>query len=375
MVVQQENGPATSSYDLKNGNTETTPYQNGTVGWAGLYPDGTLGLANSIDLTDFNSNDGDTKLYDMQNGAVVPSPGLNEFATRIALPSFSPDGKHAAFALYEGPGTADIKPNGGRSLVSMDFDLPTRTFSNPQKLWETTAADERPAFNSFFPSSDAVVFQRRWNGDNGDPLASWHGARSELWWVDLATHTAAPLNGVNGIGPDGKRYVQTAPNQHDEDDRVNYEPSISPVASGGYAWMVFMSRRLYGNVATSAPWNSDPRQFDTRKDYTTKKIWMVALDVNPTPGKDPSHPAFYIPGQEIQGSNSRPFFSLEPCVTDRGTCTTGIDCCTGFCRDGLCVPPPTDECSKLDEKCATSADCCAETQARCVGGFCAVVLR
>jgi hypothetical protein len=375
MVVQQENGPTTSSYDLKNGNTETTPYQNGTVGWAGLYPDGTLGLANSIDLTDFNSNDGDTKLYDMTNGAVVPSPGLNEFATRIALPSFSPDGKHAAFGLWEGPGTADIKPNGGRTLVSMDFDLGTKTFSNPQKLWETTVNEEKVAFSSFFPSSNAVVFQKRWNGDNGDPLASWYGARSELWWVDLATHTAAPLDGVNGIGPDGKRYIQSASNQHDEDDRLNYEPSISPVASGGYAWMVFMSRRLYGNVATSAPWNSDPRQFDTRVDYTTKKIWMVALDVNPTPGKDPSHPAFYIPGQEIQGSNSRPFFSLEPCVTDRGTCTTGIDCCTGFCRDGLCVPPPTDECSKLDEKCSTTADCCAETLARCVGGFCAVVLR
>jgi hypothetical protein len=135
-----------------------------------------------------------------------------------------------------------------------------------------------------------------------------------------------------------------------------------------------MSRRLYGNVATSAPWNSDPREFDTRVDYTTKKIWMVALDLNPKPGKDPSHPAFYIPGQEIEGSNSRPFFALTPCVTDRGTCTTGIDCCTGFCRDGLCVPPPNHGCSKLDEKCTTSADCC-ENAGTCIGGFCEVSIR
>jgi hypothetical protein len=374
MVVQQENGPATSTYDLKNGNAESKPYKDGTVGWAGLYPDGALGLANSIDLTDFDSNDGDTALYDMNTGAAVASPGLNDFATQIALPAFSPDGKHAAFGFWNGKGNADIQPSDGKQLVVMDFDIGSRTFANPRKLWEAPADGQRVAFNSFFPSSDALVFQRRWNGNTGDPLASWKGAKSDLWWVDLATRTATPLANANGIGADGKRYVPTGANDHAEDERLNYEPSISPVPSGGYAWMVFMSRRLYGNVATSAPWNSDPREFDTRVDYTTKKIWMVALDLNPKPGKDPSHPAFYIPGQEIEGSNSRPFFALTPCVTDRGTCTTGIDCCTGFCRDGLCVPPPNHGCSKLDEKCTTSADCC-ENAGTCIGGFCEVSIR
>ncbi|HVU05427.1 MAG TPA: hypothetical protein VHE30_26955 [Polyangiaceae bacterium] len=375
MVVQHENGPDTSSYDLKNGNTETTPYATGTVGWAGLSPDGTLGLANSIDLTNFDSNDGDTKLYDMTTGAVVPSPGLNEFATQIGLPSFSPDGKHVAFSLWAGPGGAGITPNDGHDLVAMDFDPATKTFSHPVKLWTAPGADQRPAFNSFLPDSSGVVFQRHFKGDNDDPLASWYGARSELWWVDLATKTAVPLANVNGLGPDGRRYVPTGPNDHGTDETLNYEPSISPVGSGGYAWMVFMSRRLYGNVATSDPWASDPRTHDTRVDYTTKKIWMAAIDLQTTPGKDPSHPAFYIPGQELQGSNSRPFFSLSPCVTDRGTCTTGIDCCTGFCRDGLCVPPPADQCSRVDEKCTTTSDCCADSHARCVGGFCSVIVR
>jgi hypothetical protein len=374
MVVQQENGPTTSTYDLKNGNAESAPYKDGTVGWAGLYPDGKLGLANSIDLTDFDSNDGDTRLYDMTTGDVVPSPGLNEFATQIALPSFSPDGKHAAFGFWAGPGTADIQPNGGKQLVAMDFDVTTKTFSNPKKLWEAPADGQRVAFSSFFPQSNALVFQRRWQGNTGDLLASWQGARSELWWVDLASGKTAPLNIANGLAADGSRYVPTADNDHQTDDTLNYEPSISPVASGGYAWMVFMSRRLYGNVATSAPWNSDPRQFDTRVDYTTKKIWMVALDLNPKPGKDPSHPAFYIPGQEMQGSNSRPFFSLQPCVTDRGTCSTGIDCCTGFCRDGLCVPPPEHSCSQVEERCTADGDCC-EGAGTCIGGFCARTIR
>jgi hypothetical protein len=373
MVVQHGNDyTQTASIDLKNGNLASDPYRNGTLGWAGLYPDGSMGLANSIDVTGSDSNQGDTRLYDMTNGAVIPSPGLNEFATQIGLPAFSPDGKHAAFTLFAGPSTAAIGPANGRKLVVMDFDLATKTFSNPRLLWDSMANDQRPAFNTFMPDSDAVMFQHRW--DNGDLASSWHGSRAQLWWVDLATRTPHLLDRANGIGADGKRYIPTGPNQHDQDERLNYDPSISPVASGGYAWMVFMSRRLYGNVATSGPWETDPRNFDIRTNIATKKLWMTAIDLNAKAGTDPSHPAFYIPGQELKGINSRPFVTLQPCVTDRGTCRTGVDCCTGFCRDGLCRPQIQNECSKIDEKCATAADCC-DAAARCVGGFCAIILK
>jgi hypothetical protein len=375
MIVQHgthEEYRETATYDLKNGNAQSEPYKPGTVSWAGLYPDGKLGLANSMNVTGSPSNDGDTKLYDMATGAVVPSPGLNEFATRIGLPAFSHDGKHAVFSFFEGPSTTAVGPANGRKLVAMDFNLATKTFSNPRLLWEAPANDQRPSFVTSMPTSDAVVFQNRWQGaqGNNDTFSTWHGALGNLWWVDLATHTAHSLDRVNGIGTDGKSYLPKGANNHDQDERLNYEPSISPVASGGYAWMVFMSRRQYGNVATSDPWAADPREHDIRKDITTKKLWMAAIDLNAKPGTDPSHPAFYIPGQEIQGVNSRPFLALQPCITDRGTCNTGIDCCTGFCRNGLCATPPVDECSKLDEKCDTAADCC-DARNRCIGGFCA----
>lgn len=362
----------TATYDLKNGNAESEPYRPGTVGWAGLYPDGTLGLANSINVTGSPSNQGDTKLYDMATGDVVQSPGLNDFATRIGLPAFSHDGKHAAFTFFEGRSGGNVGQANGRKLVAMDFDLATKTFSNPRLLYQSSADNQRPSWVTFMPTSDAVVFQNRWAGSNGDTFSTWYGARGDLWWVDLATATAHRLDKVNGLNPDGSSYLPDGPNNHNEDERLNYEPSISPVASGGYAWMVFMSRRRYGNVATSDPWHADPRDHDIRTNITTKKLWMAAIDLNPKPGTDPSHPAFYIPGQEIKGVNSRPFLALQPCVTDRGTCTTGIDCCTGFCRDGLCRPPPDNECAKRDEKCETSADCCNPSD-RCIGGFCAAL--
>ncbi len=368
MVVQHgDDYMMTSTYDLKNGNAESTPYPKGTAGWAGLSPDGKLALLNSVDVTGTQSVMGATKLIDAVTGADVASTGLTTFATRIGLPTFSPDGEHVAFVFVEGKSTPDIG-NANRQLVSMDFDAKTTTFSNPRLLW-TPGNNERPAFSTFMPTSDAVVFQRRYSGDND--YSSWHGSRADLWWVDLATHKAAALGQLNGIGTDGKSYLPTNDKNHAQDERLNYEPSISPVASGGYAWIVFMSRRMYGNVATRDPWQSDPREEDIHgDDPTTKKLWMAAIDLNAKPGTDPSHPAFYIPGQELHGVNSRPFFALQPCITDRGACSSGIDCCTGLCRDGLCAPPDEHKCSNVDEKCTTSADCC-DVRNRCIAGFCA----
>jgi hypothetical protein len=387
MVVQHgDQYNRTSSYDLKNNNTETTMTPDDKHGWSGLSPDGRLGLANTEDVTGSNSNEPATALYDMASGNVVNpaggAQGIGDFVTRMALPAFSPDGKHAAFTFVDGPSAGAIGGQNGKQLVSIDFDGTTNGFSNPQKLWEAgNQNNERPAFLTWVPSSDAVVFQRRWEG-NGD-YSSWNGARSELWWVDTATKTPKRLDSVTGIGPDGKVYLPTGPNGHDHDETLSYDPSISPVPSGGYAWMVFMSRRLYGNVATSGPFDSDPRAHDTHtactsdltnECYTTKKIWMAAIDLNAPPGTDPSHPAFYIPGQEIKGTNSRPFFALQPCISDAGVCSTGVDCCSGFCYDGFCKPPKQYECSKVGDKCTTTADCCPGSGAECIGGFCSVIL-
>ena len=113
---------------------------------------------------------------------------------------------------------------------------------------------------------------------------------------------------------------------------------------------------------------------------------MTAIDINGAPGTDWSHPAFYLPGQELGGGNIRAFWTLPPCEQNGSTCQSGTDCCNGFCRqvgdagaegDGspafACVAPPTG-CSNIDEKCATTADCCgtAASGIHCIAGFCAL---
>ena len=127
---------------------------------------------------------------------------------------------------------------------------------------------------------------------------------------------------------------------------------------------------------------------DPYEDAFYKRIWVAAITpkqgqggdvMSVGPLQDPSHPGFYLTGQSESG-NVRSFATLNPCLDNGEVCSSGLDCCCGFCSmaDGEaqgvcnCEPPP---CSKKNEKCATDADCCPpddpeQPQNRCIGGFC-----
>jgi hypothetical protein len=70
-------------------------------------------------------------------------------------------------------------------------------------------------------------------------------------------------------------------------------------------------------------------------------------------------------------ANHRAFAALDPCRQDGTSCETGIDCCSGFCTNGVCGPP--QQCANLDEACKTTNDCCNDAD-ECLGGFCGVVI-
>jgi hypothetical protein len=152
----------------------------------------------------------------------------------------------------------------------------------------------------------------------------------------------------------------SAQNQH-----LAYQPTVNPIAVGGYVWVVFVSPRDYGNEMLSV---SNPT-YENRK-----QLWVAAVDVNPQPGKDPSHPAFWLPGQDLTTINMSGYWALEACQQTGASCDQGFECCTGFCQasgDGglACVPPPSG-CSAVGNKCTTSADCCNSGSVTCIGGFC-----
>jgi hypothetical protein len=201
----------------------------------------------------------------------------------------------------------------------------------------------------------------------------------ELWWYDAKTKMSAALGRLNGI-VGGTLYLPTNDaNNHAAalEPLLNYEPAVCPIVSGGYAWVVFTSRRMYGNVATIDGYLSDPRNYDWQHQVTTKKLWVAAIDLNAPGGSDPSHPAFYLPAQELYAGNARGFWTAVPCRKDGDGCETGDECCGGYCRAGMaggalqCLSTPPS-CATEYEKCTTDADCCGHEGGNitCINNLC-----
>jgi hypothetical protein len=163
------------------------------------------------------------------------------------------------------------------------------------------------------------------------------------------------------------------------DNQLNYLPYVAPVQAGGFNWVMFTSRRMYGNIAYDDPWDAEAKN-ESGSPYAcssgvppAKKLWVSAVDSTFTPGTDPSHPAFYFPGQELAAGNSDAYWVSTACVAENGSCLTSDDCCGGSgaspttaCKvtDSSVFPPTRQcrlltECSDIGEACTTTDDCCS----------------
>ena len=98
--------------------------------------------------------------------------------------------------------------------------------------------------------------------------------------------------------------------------------------------------------------------YDGTTEITTKKLWVAAIDLNAKAGTDPSHPAFYLPAQELLAGNARGFWALAPCKADGMSCQSGDQCCNGYCEPGdgglVCASsPPMNSCSGVGDNANT----------------------
>jgi hypothetical protein len=315
----------------------------------------------------------DAKLFDTNAGTEITGSGVDPTAF---MPTFSIDGTKLIF-------TAMDSGSSGHALKMLDYDAAAKKFSNPVELfrdpvmflgWPFFMPDvvDEPVNSEVMTIPKArgkrAVFASGVVSDwaSQTPVAQLVGLGkphpSDLWWIDVDSKMAVPLNAANGLDEMGNLALPYG----DRDGHKNYYPTVSPVAAGGYFWMFFTSTRNYGNLWVKNDPVAQPE---------TKKIWVAAIDINGKPGSDPSHPAFFLDGQELESGNIRGFAALEPCRENASMCETGIDCCCGFCIDAACACKPPDTCAKLDEKCTTAADCCppttpGATPLKCIGGFC-----
>ena len=287
MIASYGDNQTGAIFDLKTGATHLRDQPDSAFTWGALYPDGSVMMSNGAlaggyppNVSGQEQGPRPSRLYDPRTGAIIPSADWDSRITAALMPSFAPDGKKIAFNHYDA--------GQGKSLSVMDFDITTRTFSN----FVDIAIDDTRflGWPTFLPGDQYVVFQA---GSREDYVTE-QGGKGDLAITSSGGQAIVSLDALNGVA-NGSTYLPYG----DAEAHLSYWPSVAPDVAGGYAWVAFTSRREYGNTITNASQDDDARQ----------KIWIAAIDVAPLPGKDPSHPAFFIDGQEMASGNMRPVWT------------------------------------------------------------------
>jgi len=327
------------------------------------------------------------------------SPGNWGLAgTTMMVPSFSPDSAKLVFIDGDSAGGAGWR----KGLSTLDFDQVGKVFSNRRLITSTWPRGDALKWPTFESDSRSVIFQSTVPGDyccrnswtkyGYMAPTNYYEDPGRLWSIDTQAATPVPV-----------ALTKLNSGERAKDANKSYQPTMLPVAAGGYRWVVFTSTRPYGNTVNLPSIQqdfSDPSSYATSS-YTAmtntaaiqSQLWVAAIDDSPSAGVDRSHPAFWLPSQNYSASaangyiNERGFWALDACrptgTNDAASCDLDEDCCGGVgakktaaCRLDTPIKSPATrhcqavpaDCGPLASACGTSSDCC--TGLICVDAKC-----
>ena len=170
------------------------------------------------------------------------------------MSTFSPDGSRLVFT--------DYAISKGTGVATMTFDLMGRKASGYKKLYQTASGSTYPGWPFFLPDNGGVVLAVGSATDYsgaGAGIAAVGGMMggvglsgaptSDLFVTDVTSGNSTILAKAMGFASPADVTSDTTylPFGASEELHHNYDPTVSPVAAGGYFWVFFDSYRHYGN--------------------------------------------------------------------------------------------------------------------------------
>jgi hypothetical protein len=246
-----------------------------TTMFQALHPQGLRLVSNRVE---------ELELFDVSNRRAPRSLGSAGLPTHgAAQPTFAPSGDTLVFALHTNRASANDFTES--DLAVAPFDARSDRFGEARII--ALGGGKACAYPSVLPDERHVVFQR------GDHARSSNSGGVVLHHGELAL---ASLSG----GPVRTLELGTSAGTSVRDARSAFQPAAPITANGRYDFVAFVSLRDYGTRLV--------HQF-------RRQIWITAVDRDLT-AEDPSHPAFWLPGQDPVSTQMMPGWASAPPADD-----------------------------------------------------------